>query len=202
MNAATIKTYDEMIDALRDAEADDSVRVVVLTGAGRAFCAGDDVKEIFLNPEFRDAKPAQRNTRRGMARASSGRARLARHLSEADHRVGQRRRRRLRMRHRADVRHARVFRPGALRRSFHSPRTDSRSGRTAHTAAPRRTRTRVRIDPERRHYRRGRGRANRNGEQGRAARAARRSDRSVREKDRGASPTRAASREGSICESD
>src|SRR5271167_3858664 len=57
MNAATIKTYDEMIDALRDAEADDSVRVVVLTGAGRAFCAGDDVKEIFLNPEFRDAKP-------------------------------------------------------------------------------------------------------------------------------------------------
>jgi enoyl-CoA hydratase/carnithine racemase len=60
MNAATIKTYDEMIDALRDAEADDSVRVVVLTGAGRAFCAGDDVKEIFLNPEFRDAKPAQR----------------------------------------------------------------------------------------------------------------------------------------------
>jgi enoyl-CoA hydratase/carnithine racemase len=60
MNAATIKTYDEMIDALRDAETDDSVRVVVLTGAGRAFCAGDDVKEIFLNPEFRDAKPAQR----------------------------------------------------------------------------------------------------------------------------------------------
>jgi len=57
MNAATIKTYDEMIDALRDAEADDSVRVVVLTGAGRAFCAGDDVKEIFLNPEFRDANP-------------------------------------------------------------------------------------------------------------------------------------------------
>ncbi|MGC1400062.1 enoyl-CoA hydratase/isomerase family protein, partial [Candidatus Binatus sp.] len=45
MNAATIKTYDEMVDALRDAEADDSVRVVVLTGAGRAFCAGDDVKE-------------------------------------------------------------------------------------------------------------------------------------------------------------
>src|SRR5271154_5190956 len=50
MNAATIKTYDEMIDALRDAEADDSVRVVVLTGAGRAFCAGDDVKEIFPTP--------------------------------------------------------------------------------------------------------------------------------------------------------
>ncbi len=60
MNACTIKTYEEMLDALRDAEADDSVRVVVLTGAGRGFCAGDDVKEIFLNPEFRDATPAKR----------------------------------------------------------------------------------------------------------------------------------------------
>jgi 2-(1,2-epoxy-1,2-dihydrophenyl)acetyl-CoA isomerase len=60
MNACTIKTYDEILDALRDAEADDAVRVVVLTGAGRGFCAGDDVKEIFLNPEFRDAKPAKR----------------------------------------------------------------------------------------------------------------------------------------------
>ena len=36
MNACTIKTYGEMLDALRDAEADDSVRVVVLTGAGAA----------------------------------------------------------------------------------------------------------------------------------------------------------------------
>lgn len=60
MNACTIKSYDEMADALRDAERDDSIRVVVLTGAGRAFCAGDDVKEIFLNPEFRDAKPSKR----------------------------------------------------------------------------------------------------------------------------------------------
>src|ERR1019366_767447 len=57
MNACTIKTYGEMLDALRDAEADDSVRVGVLTGAGRGFCAGDHVKEIFLNPEFRDPKP-------------------------------------------------------------------------------------------------------------------------------------------------
>lgn len=60
MNAATIKTYGEMTDALRDAERDDSVRVVVLTGAGRGFCAGDDVKEIFLNPEVRDARPSKR----------------------------------------------------------------------------------------------------------------------------------------------
>ncbi|HXN85565.1 MAG TPA: enoyl-CoA hydratase/isomerase family protein [Candidatus Binataceae bacterium] len=60
MNAGTIRTWGEIADAFRDAEADDAVRVVVITGAGRAFCAGDDVKEIFLNPEFRDAKPNKR----------------------------------------------------------------------------------------------------------------------------------------------
>jgi 2-(1,2-epoxy-1,2-dihydrophenyl)acetyl-CoA isomerase len=61
MNSGTIKTWAEIGDAFRDAERDDDIRVVVLTGAGRAFCAGDDVKEIFLNPEFRDAKPNKRN---------------------------------------------------------------------------------------------------------------------------------------------
>jgi 2-(1,2-epoxy-1,2-dihydrophenyl)acetyl-CoA isomerase len=60
MNAATLKTYGEMLDALRDAEADDNIRVVVMTGAGRAFCAGDDVKEIFLNPEFTEHRLSKR----------------------------------------------------------------------------------------------------------------------------------------------
>jgi enoyl-CoA hydratase/carnithine racemase len=60
MNACTIKTYGEIGDALRDAARDDAVRAVVVTGAGRGFCAGDDVKAIFLNPEFRDARPSKR----------------------------------------------------------------------------------------------------------------------------------------------
>ncbi len=59
MNACTIRSYAEIADALHDAERDDSVRVVVITGAGRGFCAGDDVKEIFLNPEVREARPAK-----------------------------------------------------------------------------------------------------------------------------------------------
>src|SRR5258708_27789826 len=61
MNAGTIRTWNEIAAAFHDAEHDDGVRVVVITGAGRAFCAGDDVKEIFLNPEFRDAQPSKRN---------------------------------------------------------------------------------------------------------------------------------------------
>ncbi len=60
MNACTMTTYTEIIDAFHDAERDDDIRAVVITGAGRGFCAGDDVKAIFLNPEFRDARPSKR----------------------------------------------------------------------------------------------------------------------------------------------
>jgi len=60
MNAGTGRTWNEIAEAFHDAERDDAIRVVTLTGAGRAFCAGDDVKEIFLNPEVRDARPSVR----------------------------------------------------------------------------------------------------------------------------------------------
>jgi len=43
MNAFTGVMMAEMIDALDKADADDNVRVVVVTGAGRAFCAGADL---------------------------------------------------------------------------------------------------------------------------------------------------------------
>ncbi len=36
----------ELQDALKQAKKDDSVRVVVLTGAGKAFCSGQDLKAI------------------------------------------------------------------------------------------------------------------------------------------------------------
>ena len=48
MNALTMLTHHELEQALQDANGDDSVRVLVLTGAGRGFCSGDDVKDIFL----------------------------------------------------------------------------------------------------------------------------------------------------------
>jgi 2-(1,2-epoxy-1,2-dihydrophenyl)acetyl-CoA isomerase len=40
---ATLKA--ELVGAFRQAARDDSVRAVILTGAGRAFCAGQDLKE-------------------------------------------------------------------------------------------------------------------------------------------------------------
>ncbi|MBV9292232.1 MAG: enoyl-CoA hydratase/isomerase family protein, partial [Frankiales bacterium] len=43
LNAFTPTMKDELIDAFTRADADDAVRAVVVTGAGRAFCAGADL---------------------------------------------------------------------------------------------------------------------------------------------------------------
>jgi enoyl-CoA hydratase/carnithine racemase len=45
-NALTATMLAETIQAVRDAEADPAVRVLVITGAGRAFCAGGDTKAM------------------------------------------------------------------------------------------------------------------------------------------------------------
>ena len=45
LNALTIPLKTELLRALRDAERDRAIRAVVLTGAGRAFCAGQDLRE-------------------------------------------------------------------------------------------------------------------------------------------------------------
>ena len=45
-NALDDSTMEELGDALEDVEADDSVRVLILTGAGRSFCAGGDLESL------------------------------------------------------------------------------------------------------------------------------------------------------------
>ncbi len=43
LNAFTVGMMDEMLDVLDRIDADDAVRAVIVTGAGRAFCAGADL---------------------------------------------------------------------------------------------------------------------------------------------------------------
>src|SRR2546421_4735299 len=43
LNAVTARSIDELIAAFDAADADDGVRAVIVTGAGRAFCAGADL---------------------------------------------------------------------------------------------------------------------------------------------------------------
>src|SRR5688500_8550835 len=44
LNAFTPVMKDELIDAFDQADADDEVRAVIVTGAGRGFCAGADLQ--------------------------------------------------------------------------------------------------------------------------------------------------------------
>jgi enoyl-CoA hydratase/carnithine racemase len=43
LNAFTARMMHELLDAFERADADDAVRAVIVTGAGRAFCAGADL---------------------------------------------------------------------------------------------------------------------------------------------------------------
>ncbi len=52
MNAMNSQSYDEIKAACEDIEKDDSIGIVIITGAGRAFCAGLDLKEMESNPDF------------------------------------------------------------------------------------------------------------------------------------------------------
>jgi enoyl-CoA hydratase/carnithine racemase len=54
LNALTFEVYRELTDAFAALGAEDEVRVVVLTGAGRAFCSGGDVRDIIGELQGRD----------------------------------------------------------------------------------------------------------------------------------------------------
>src|SRR5258708_19894812 len=59
-NAITIDMYDTLWDALVRAEGDDAVRVILLSGAGASFSAGNDLGD-FLNapPAGEDRGPVR-----------------------------------------------------------------------------------------------------------------------------------------------
>lgn len=46
LNAVNETMGKELLDALRDAERDDEVHCIIMTGNGRAFCAGEDIQDL------------------------------------------------------------------------------------------------------------------------------------------------------------
>ncbi|WP_069853277.1 enoyl-CoA hydratase-related protein [Actinoalloteichus hymeniacidonis] len=56
-NSLTVQLKNDLLVALRDTAVDTSVRAVVLTGAGRAFCAGQDLREHIALLQAGDEAP-------------------------------------------------------------------------------------------------------------------------------------------------
>ena len=56
LNAITFDVYHELTDFLAKLRDDEAVRVVIITGAGRAFCSGGDVRDIIGALQGRDAE--------------------------------------------------------------------------------------------------------------------------------------------------
>ena len=49
-NAITAAMYQQLADALKDAEADSTVRAILFTGKPQAFSAGNDLEDFLKNP--------------------------------------------------------------------------------------------------------------------------------------------------------
>jgi enoyl-CoA hydratase/carnithine racemase len=62
LNALTQRMQDELREAMFRADADDAVRVVILTGAGRGFCAGADMNLLSNLSEGGEARRKEGRT--------------------------------------------------------------------------------------------------------------------------------------------
>jgi enoyl-CoA hydratase/carnithine racemase len=59
-NALTLAMYGSIIDALNEARADDSIRVVLISGAGASFTAGNDLNDFISQGDFTESNNAIR----------------------------------------------------------------------------------------------------------------------------------------------
>jgi len=67
MNAQNYQQSQETRQAIQEANRDDEVRVLIVTGAGRGFHAGDDIKEVFLGEDRKERSRKSKIARlRGM----------------------------------------------------------------------------------------------------------------------------------------
>ncbi len=66
LNALDDELNDEIWDVWRDFSDDPAVDVAILTGAGKAFCAGADLKTFIPKWEHANMLDARRNVSRGI----------------------------------------------------------------------------------------------------------------------------------------
>ncbi|MEX1257604.1 MAG: enoyl-CoA hydratase [Gemmatimonadota bacterium] len=59
-NALTVEMYAALADALEGAERDPELRVVLLSGEGPAFSAGNDLKDFLARPPHPESAPTNR----------------------------------------------------------------------------------------------------------------------------------------------
>jgi enoyl-CoA hydratase/carnithine racemase len=56
-NAITFAMYEALYRGLKDAQADEAVRVVLFSGEGAGFCAGNDLHDFLDGPQFSPEHP-------------------------------------------------------------------------------------------------------------------------------------------------
>jgi enoyl-CoA hydratase/carnithine racemase len=186
-NPISVGMLDEVASAVRAAQQDDAVRVLVITGAGRAFCSGGDVKSMAQVARAGGGAVSVRQEQLGLIQETQL---LLRRFPKvliaavngaaygAGPRPGLRRRLSLGCRHRPVLRGLRAVGAGPGRR------------RSLASTADRGADQRARDDPERRAHRRGDRALHRTGESRGAGRSAARGHPGLREAVRAVRPPR------------
>lgn len=59
-NALTVEMYEALVDQLQGGDRDAQVRVVLITGAGDAFSAGNDLRDFLERPPTDESAPVHR----------------------------------------------------------------------------------------------------------------------------------------------
>lgn len=61
LNAVNVAMRDEIIEAVKDADQDEEIRVLIITGSKNAFCAGADIKDLPTPRTLWDKISSRRN---------------------------------------------------------------------------------------------------------------------------------------------